>query len=189
MEVVAIASLVAMAVGGGYSAYSSYQQGKAQQTQAKAQAAESERQAELEMERAGIAQIQGEQEAAKRSRQLAADIGSSYANYAGNGLLVDGGTKDTLASVLKTQVAEGPADISTIKDNTALNIWTHESNAKSLLASAGNMRIAGVNAKRAGVNSAIGTSFSTVGQMGSAAASFNQAGAFDRWKTPTTPAK
>ncbi len=122
--------------------------GKAQQTAAEAQAREAERQAELEERRAGIAQIQGEQEAAKRSSQLAADIGSLYAGFAGNGLLVDGGTgtKDTVGSVLYTTTAEGQKDISTIRDNTAISVWEHQSNKNSLLATAGNTRIAGQNA-------------------------------------------
>lgn len=122
--------------------------GRAQQTAAEAQAREAERQADLEEKRAGIAQIQGEQEAAKRSSQLAADIGSLYAGFAGNGLLVDGGTgtKDTVGSVLYTTTAEGQKDISTIRDNTALSVWEHQSNANSLLASAGNTRISGQNA-------------------------------------------
>lgn len=193
MEYVAIAGLIATAVGGGYSAYSSYQQGKAQETQAKAQAAESERQAKLEEERAAIAQIQGEQEAEKRSRQLALDIGSTYANFAGNGLLVDGSPKDTLGSVLKTQVAEGLSDISTIRDNTALNVWTHKSNAASLIASAGNQRIAGKNARAAGVNSALATGISTVGQVGtgyaSGAAKFGQSGKTSFWNPTGSTSK
>ena len=74
MEAVVIAGMVATIAGAGYSAYSQHQQGKAANTAAKAAAAESERQAQLENERAGIAQIQGEQEAERRSRQLAQDI-------------------------------------------------------------------------------------------------------------------
>lgn len=193
MEYVAVAALIATAAGGGYSAYSSYQQGKAQETANKAQAAESERQAQLENERAAIAQIQGEQEAQKRSRQLAFDIGSTYANFAGNGLLVDGSPKDTLGSVLKTQVAEGQADISTIRDNTSLNVWTHKSNAASLIASAANQRIAGKNAYAAGVTSAIGTGVSTVGQVGtgyvSGASKFGQSGKTSFWNPTGSTSK
>lgn len=122
------------------------QQAKAAEQQAAAQAAESERQAKLENERAAVAQVQGEQEAEKRSRALAADIGSTYANAAGNGLMVDGSSLgDSLGKVLTSQVTEGQADISTIKDNTAMNVWTHQTNANSYLASAANTRIAGEN--------------------------------------------
>ena len=108
--VVADAAIIA---GSSYGAYSAYEQGKAAEQQAKAaneqakaqasayaaQAAESERQAELERDRAGIAQIQGEREAERRSRALSAEIGSIYAATAGNGLLVDGNEDDTFASV------------------------------------------------------------------------------------------
>lgn len=169
------------AIVGGVSSYQSAEAqkaaGKAQRTAAEAQAQENERQAELEEKRAGIAQIQGEQEAAKRSRALAADIGSLYANAAGNGLLVDGGlgTKDTVGSVLKTTVAEAQQDISTIRDNTALSVWEHQSNANSLLASAGNARISGQNAEALGNAQAsagkIGAVGSTIQGIGSGLAS------------------
>lgn len=82
-------------------------------------------QAKYANDQAAVAQLQGEQEAAKRSRQLAYDIGSTYANYAGNGLMVDGAGKDSLGDVLKTTVTEADADIKTIRDNTTMNIWTH----------------------------------------------------------------
>lgn len=153
---VATAGALASAGLSAYEGISSYRQGKAQssqlraaaaaaQSEADAQALEKERQARLEAQRAGIAQIQGEQEAERRSRILAQDIGSMYANYAGNGLLVDGTAKDTLGAALRTQVSEAESDISTIRDNAAMNVWTHQANAASLSASAANTRIAGSN--------------------------------------------
>ena len=145
--------------GAGLSAYegvSGYQQGRAQASQlrsaaaaakseADAQAAEKERQARLEDARAGIAQIAGEQEAERRSRILANDIGSMYANFAGNGLALDGTAKDTIGAALRTQVGEAQSDISTIRDNAAMTVWTHQANAGSYRASAANARIAGRN--------------------------------------------
>lgn len=174
-------TMVVGAVTSGVAQYQSAEATKksaeAQQTAAEAQAQENERQAQLENERAGIAQIQGEQEAAKRSRTLAADIGSLYADAAGNGLLVDGGlgTKDTLGSVLTTTVAESQQDISTIRDNTAISVWEHQSNANSLRASAGNARISGLNALASGKAQAsaakVGAVGSTIQGVGSAAGS------------------
>ena len=106
---------------------------------------------------------------------------------------MDGSPKDTLGSVLKTQVAEGQADISTIRDNTALNVWTHKSNAASLIASAGNQRIAGKNARATGVNSALATGISTVGQVGtgyaSGAAKFGQSGKTSFWNPTGSTSK
>ena len=98
----AVVADAAIIGGTAYSAYSSYEQGvaaeqaaKAQAEQYKAQAAileqqakENERQASYENTRAGIAQLQGEQEAAAKMRQRAAQIGSTYATAAGNGILV-----------------------------------------------------------------------------------------------------
>lgn len=167
-----LAGAATSAVGAGYSAYSSHQQGKAANQQARAEAAEAERQARLENKRAEIAQIQGEQEAEKRSRILAADIGSTYANFAGNGLLVGGAGKDTLGSVLTTQAAEAQSDISAIRDTTAMNIWTHQANASSLIASAGNRRIAGRNARRAGNTQAWGSLLSGGGGIAMGAGSY-----------------
>lgn len=166
-EALLFAAIVATAAGGTYSAYSSHQQGKAQQTQAKAEAEEMNRQAKLSEERAAIAQLQGEQEAEKRSRALAADIGSTYANWAGNGLLVDGAgnTKDSLTAVVNTQTAEAQADISNIRDNTAINIWEHQSNAEAYRASALNRQVYGKNMKRAGTNAAIATGIQTAGSV------------------------
>ena len=100
------------------------------------QAAENERLAEVENAKAGIAQVQGEQEAEARSRALASEIGSLYAGYAGNGLLVDGGEDDTFANVLKSSVGEAQQDISTINDNTAISVWDHQMNRRAYLANA-----------------------------------------------------
>lgn len=184
-EYVFMAGMVASAAASGYSAYSSYQQGKAQRTAAEAEAAEGERQARLENERAGIAQTQGEQEAERRSRILAADIGSTYANFAGNGLLVNGSAKDTVGSVLSAQVREAQSDVSAIRDTTSLNVWTHQANAASLLATAANRRIGGRNAYRAGVSGAIGGGLGAVGSLalsyGQGASAFGQKGSRGFW--------
>lgn len=164
-EALAITAMVAAIAGAGYSAYNSYQTGKAQNAQAQAESEEMNRQARLEMDRAEIAQLQGEQEAEKRSRILAQDIGATYANWAGNGLLTDGagGVKDSLTAVIKTQTAEGVADISNIRDNTTIKVWEHQSNAASARASALNKIVYGRNMKAAGVNSAIGSSIQGIG--------------------------
>ena len=185
--VVADAAIIA---GSSYGAYSAYEQGKAAEQQAKAaneqakaqasaQAAESERQAELERDRAGIAQIQGEREAERRSRALSAEIGSIYAATAGNGLLVDGNEDDTFASVVRSSVAEGQSDITTIRDNTAISVWDHQANERALLAQAAiqrgaaansivsgqNSLIAGRNAAKTGKLNAIGTGLQGIGQL------------------------
>lgn len=130
----AIASLVVAgittAVGGTMQYYNGKRQAKAVQQQAEAEAENLRKQRDYENERAAIAQLQGEQEAERRSRTLAADIGSLYANAAGNGLLVDG-AGGTVGDVLRTTVTEGQADISTIRDNAAMNVWTHQTNAET----------------------------------------------------------
>lgn len=132
------------------SAYSTYQQGVAQKetneanaqiaaNQAaaqEAQAQEYERQAALEKEQEGIEQLQGEQEAAKRARARAAEVGATYAAAAGNGLLVSGSETDTFANVLKSQEQEAQADIQTIRANTALSVWSREEQARSYLVAA-----------------------------------------------------
>jgi len=118
-------------------------QANAMTAQAEREAAEYRRQASIEEARAGIEQIQGEQEAEKRSRLMASSVGSLYANYAGNGLLVDGRASDTLGAALRTEVAEGQADVSTIRDNTAMNVWTRQTNASSLLQSSANTLASG----------------------------------------------
>jgi len=148
------AASLASAGMGAYEGVSGYQQGRAQagylrsaaaaaKSEADAQAAEKERQARLEAARAGVAQIGAEQEAERRSRILAQDIGSMYASYAGNGLALDGTAKDTIGAALRTQVGEARSDISTIRDNAAMEVWTHQANARSYMASAANARMAG----------------------------------------------
>lgn len=164
--------MAAMAVGAGVTAYSSYQQGKAAEQQAKAEAAQQAYQAKLNEDRAAVAQLQGEQEAAKRSRAMAAEIGSQYANYAGNGLMVDGAGKDTLGDVLKTTVTEADADIKTIRDNTAMNIWTYKSNAAAQRAAEQNSLIAGKNARTAGNIGMWGSLLSGSSQVGMAGANY-----------------
>jgi len=120
-------------------------QADAARMEADLQASEYRRQANIEDARAGIEQIQGEQAAEKRSREAAAAIGALYANYAGNGLLVDGRPTDTLGAALRTQVAEDQSDIQTIRDNTTMNVWTRQQNAASMRSSAANAQITGAN--------------------------------------------
>lgn len=142
--IVADAAIVAMS---SYSAYSSGQQQRAnakaqkqqmeiQAEQYRLQAEESKKQAADEQAKAGIAQIQAEQEAMRRSSILAADIGSVYASAAGNSLLVNGGDGDTFAHILKSTVGEAEMDLSTIKDNGRMSVWERQTNARSLLVNA-----------------------------------------------------
>lgn len=194
MTGLAVASIVMMAAGTAVSAYSSYQAGKESKRQAEAQAelarqqaaaqeaqaAEYERQAAIENQKAGIEQIQGEQEAEQRMRQRAAQVGATYANAAGNGILVSGSETDTFANVLKSQAIEDQADINTIKANTAMAVWSREEDAKSLIFSAQQSRAGaqsslysaneyvrqGSSAYKAGVTSAIGSLVSGSGQTG-----------------------
>ena len=140
----AVAADVAIVAASSYSAYAGAQ---AQRNSAKAEAAmartqaeaqrlaaeDADRRAKEEMAKAGIAQLQSEQEAERRSRTLAADIGATYANFAANGLLVDGTNDGTFGHVLTNQVKEAQQDISTIRDNGRLSVWEHESQARSLL--------------------------------------------------------
>ena len=126
-------------------------QAAAQQYQAQAeayaqQAEENRMLATVENEKAGIAQVQGEQEAETRSRALASEIGGIYAGYAGNGLLVDGSEEDTFANVLKSSVGEAQHDIATINDNTAISVWDHQMNRRAYLANASILDTASRNA-------------------------------------------
>lgn len=205
MEVVMLAGLAATAVGGAYSAVSSYQQGKAArreyEAQAKAQAElsrrqaaaqeeqaqEYERQAGLERQQAGIEQLQGEMEADRRNRARALEIGSAYANAAGNGVLVDAG--GTFGDILKATDTEAEEDLSVIRANTAMAVWGRQESARSRMFQADQARrgaadaifsgnealrsgyAKGRNAYKAGLNSAIGTGLSATGQFMSGYAS------------------
>ena len=161
----AVVADVAVVAGTAMSIASSYQQADAaadsarvqaqaaaQQYQAQAeayaqQAAENEMLAKVENEKAGIAQVQGEQEAETRSRALASEIGGIDAGFAGNGLLVDGDDDgDTFANVLKSSTVEAQHDITTIKDNTAISVWDHQMNRRAYLANASILSTASRNA-------------------------------------------
>lgn len=183
-----------MIVGIGLTAYSTYQQGVAQKEANKAnaeiaanqaraqelQAQEYERKAALEKEQAGLVQLQGEQEAAKRARQRAIEVGSTYATAAGNGLLVSGSDSDTFANVLKSQEIEARADINTIKANTAMEVWSREEEARSYLfgadqarygvsnslISSSNYRSQAKSAYNNGMLSAAGGALSSLGSAG-----------------------
>lgn len=117
------------------------------QAEAYAQQAEENRMlAKVENDKAGIAQVQGEQEAETRSRALASEIGGIYAGFAGNGLLVDGSEENTFANVLKSSVGEAQHDIATINDNTAISVWDHQMNRRAYLANASILDTASRNA-------------------------------------------
>lgn len=148
------------AVGGGVSAYSSYQQGKAEKAVADMQAEQYRQQAKLEQARAGQAQIAGEQEANKRALQLSQEIGSTYATFAGNGLEL--GTSGSVADALRTTAKAGGQDLSTIAYNTQMNVWGHLANAESYLNDAQIKNYEGRVAKKTGTLKAIGAGVSTL---------------------------
>jgi hypothetical protein len=164
--VVADAAIVASGV---MSGISRYQQGKEEKRQADFQANEARKQAQLEQQRSNIAQIQGEQEAARRMRAYSQEVGSAYANAAGNGMLLDSGSAgDTLGKALDTSATFAAQDVSNIRDNTSLSIWTHQANEGQLLRSAENYRVTGKNAYKAGILGAAAEGVKTVGALGTA---------------------
>ena len=202
MTGLAIGALATTAVGTGIGVYSTYQQGVAakemagQQAAAQlalaeaqaaaygAQAGEYARQAAVERKLAGVDQIQGELENEKRSKALAAEIGSTYAQAAGNGILVTSASPtDTFANVLKNEATEAAYDISINRDNTAMNVWQRSENARKLsfaacqasaaaanALSAGRMNAAmtvaqGNNAYRSSIWSAAGQAFAGIGSL------------------------
>ena len=203
MTGLAAGALAATGIGTGIGAYSSYRQGIAAQQMAEAesaaqlqlaeaqaaahaaQAGEYARQAGIERKLAGVDQIQGELEAEKRSKALAAEIGATYANAAGNGVIVDSASPtDTFAHVLDNVAEEGSYDISIIRDNTAMNVWQRSENARKLdfaaraAAAAGAnalqagkinaslTRMQGENARSSGIMSALGQTLSGIGSLG-----------------------
>lgn len=84
-------------------------------------------QASVEDKKAGVAQQQGQLEAQRRMIQLSSDIGNIYSQYAGNGLLVDGGD-DTLGHLLTANTREAAQDVGIIKSNTENAVWEHGMN-------------------------------------------------------------
>ena len=178
MTGLAIAGIVAMIAGAGVSIYSGYQANaaakesarmqtdaaraaanaqqmaaQAQADQLRDQAALAGLQAHLEEQKAGVAQQQGELEQRRRMIQLNYDIGNTYAQWAGNGLLVDGGN-DTLGQLLTANTREAAQDVGIIKSNTENEVWEHEMNKTSALLTqksyegqAGNaLKVGGANA-------------------------------------------
>lgn len=170
--VVAAAAIadVAMIAGAGMSIYSGYQANSAARESARMQESASEAaanaqrmaaqaqqqqlndqaelanlQAGIEQKKAAQAQEQGEMEAARRSRLLAYDIGNAYAQWAGNGLLVDT-SNDSLGELLTNNAREAGQDIGIIKTNTANAVWEHEMNRTSALMSAASYRNQAANA-------------------------------------------
>ena len=164
--VVAAAAIadVAMMAGAGMSIYSGYQANSAARESARMQESASEAaanaqrmaaaaqaqqlndqaelanlQADIEHKKSAQAQEQGEMEAARRSRLLAYDIGNAYAQWAGNGLLVDT-SNDSLGELLTNNAREAGQDIGIIKTNTANAVWEHEMNRTSALMSAASLR-------------------------------------------------
>jgi hypothetical protein len=175
MEVLAVTSLVATAASGGLQAYASYQEGKELQRQAEFQAEEARKQAKLEQDRANIAQLQGEQETARRMRAYSQEVGSVYANAAGNGILIDSGSAgDTLGKALDTSAISAAEDVSTIRDNTALTIWTHQANKSQLLRSAENYKKQGKAAYRSGILGATAIGIGTVGKVAKGAVAIDE---------------
>ena len=123
------AAIVSAAAGAGVHMYSSRQQGKAANAAAQLQAQQLNKQSQLEAARAGLAQEQGEIEANKRSRALAQEIGSIYADFAGNGVDISSG--GTIDKALTTAATSGAADLRVLERNTRLNAMTHLANAES----------------------------------------------------------
>lgn len=102
------------------------------------QAAEELRQGAIDQAMAANEQIKGEREAAKRSKELAEDVGAAYAQFAANGFMVDAAVGDTFGAVLDTMVAEGTNDVATIVEGAKMNQWSLEESSRSKRVSAGN---------------------------------------------------
>ena len=157
--ILASTAVAATLAGAGMSIYSGYQANAAAKESAKMQTAASQAaaaaqqmaaqaqadqlrdqaqlaglQAHLENEKAGVAQQQGEMESRRRMIQLNADIGNTYAQWAGNGLLVDGGN-DTLGHLLTANTREAAQDVGIIKSNTENEVWEHGMNRTMALLS------------------------------------------------------
>ncbi len=216
MTGLAIGALATTAVGTGINVYSSYMQGVAAQDMALqqsaaelalasaqaaafgAQADEYERQAAIEGKLAGVDQIQSELEREKRSKALAAEIGSTYAQAAGNGILVSSQSpNDTFSKVLENSANEAAFDISIDRDNAAMNIWQRSEAARKLQFAArqaaaqganqilsaelnSNLAIAqGKNAFNSGVISAAGQTMSGIGSLALSGAVGYKQGLFD----------
>lgn len=153
----AAGGLAAMAAGAGVSIYSGYQANDAAQKSAKMQdaanqaAANAQRmaaaaqaqqlrdqaelaglQASIEDKKAGVAQEQGQIERQRRMIQLAADIGNAYTQWAGNGLLVDGGN-DSLGQLLTANTREAAQDVGIMKSNEQNAVWEHGMNKSMAL--------------------------------------------------------
>lgn len=171
----AVVSAVTAAVGGGLTAYSQHRQGKAANQAARMQAQQYADQAATAHAQAQVAQIQGEHEAERRYRILSQDIGSMYAQFAGNGLDVTA-SGGTVADALKTTVSEGLADVSSINANTRMNVWGHLADATQLRNQSSITAFQGKTAQQAGTLGAIGTGIGTIGSTVSAGISGAQAG-------------
>lgn len=180
MVTMAVISAVSALAGAGISAYSANQQGKAQKAAADAQAQQFKQQAQINQAQAEVAQLQGEQETRRRYAMLNQDIGSLYANFAGNG--VDVNTSGVVGKALTTTVNEGVQDVKTIKDNTRMNVWSLLNNSSQNLSNASISAYQGKAAKSAGTLSAFGQGFGGIGSAFSAGAAGADVGSkFSSW--------
>lgn len=176
-----IGGLVSMVAGAGVSIYSGYQANaaaknaanmqtdaanaaaNAQRMAAEAQAQQLRDQAELaglqaamEDKKAGVAQEQGQIERQRRMIQLSSDIGNIYAQYAGNGLLVDGGN-DTLGQLLTANTREAAQDVGIIKSNEENSVWEHGMNKSMALLTQKSYEGQAANAQNVGEAGALST--------------------------------
>lgn len=163
--VAAVMAISALAAGA-YTMYDQREAGKAQQAMFNAQAEQNKKQQERETIQAGLAQIEADKEAQRRTAQLGQDIGAVYAGAAGNGVLLDSGG---VQSVLKNNITEGYADVGSILDQANLTIWGHNENAQVFSDQAGLNRFAGQQARAAAKRQMIGTGIKTIGSTASAA--------------------
>lgn len=180
MVALAVTAVTAALAGAGISAYSANQQGKAQKAAADAQAQQFRQQAQINHAQAEVAQLQGEQEARRRYALLSQDIGSLYANFAGNG--VDVNTSGLVGKALTSTVSEGAQDVKTINDNTRMNVWSLLNNSSQNLSNASISAYQGKAAKRTGTLSAFGHGIGGIGSAITAGAAGAEAGSkFSSW--------
>ena len=124
--------------GGWISAIGGIAQAQEQKNQLDQQAENERYQAMINDHRAAVAQKAGETETERRAKQIAIDLGSNRAAFAGNGLLLDG-SADTTGTIEDATVAEGWQDIGIIKDNAAMQVWGYQTNAAQQRTSATEM--------------------------------------------------
>ncbi len=162
MAFMAVPMMIASVIGTGISVYSTIQQGKAAEKQAKFEASQQEEESAIAQYNARGAFDDAEREADQLRDVRVRNLATQQASVAASGLTISGSAID----VMRDSTIESEKEVRMAKWRGATEAYNYGAKSKSLLTTATFTRAAGRNYRRSANISAVGQAFDGLSRAG-----------------------